>query len=62
MFALATSASSVERIVFQRYPKWIDEQTGRRSDVPHHFVYNNASYGSNLQLRVACTVKRVVIE
>ncbi|KAL1942491.1 hypothetical protein VTO73DRAFT_6093 [Trametes versicolor] len=47
---------------FERYPKWIDEQTGRRSDVPHHYVYNNASYGSNLQLRAACTVKRVIME
>ncbi|KAI0633730.1 alcohol oxidase-like protein [Trametes polyzona] len=46
----------------QRWAKWIDKETGRRSDVPHNFIYNNASYGKNLQLLTGCTVKRVIIE
>ncbi|KAI0829921.1 alcohol oxidase-like protein [Trametes gibbosa] len=47
---------------FERWPKWIDPATGRRSDVPHHYLYNNASYGKNLQVEVGCIVKRVLIE
>ncbi|KAI0666532.1 alcohol oxidase-like protein [Trametes maxima] len=44
------------------WPKWIDEETGRRSDVPHHFLYDKTPHNKNLQIVVGSTVKRVIIE
>ncbi|KAJ7842957.1 GMC oxidoreductase-domain-containing protein [Mycena olivaceomarginata] len=40
-------------------PKWISKD-GRRSDVPHHYVYNNKL--SNLSVLDGCLVNRVVVE
>ncbi|KAI0644558.1 alcohol oxidase-like protein [Trametes meyenii] len=47
---------------YQVWPKWIDEETGRRSDVPHHFLYDKTPHNKNLQIVVCSTVKRVIIE
>ncbi|KAI0768758.1 alcohol oxidase-like protein [Trametes elegans] len=47
---------------YERWPKWIDEKTGRRADVPHHFVYNQMRRNPNLHLYVGCSVRRVIIE
>ncbi|OCH86429.1 alcohol oxidase-like protein [Obba rivulosa] len=46
---------------FTRWRKWINEETGRRSDVPHHFLYNQ-SHNKNLHIQVGCHVKRVLFE
>ncbi|KAF8643245.1 hypothetical protein AX16_009134 [Volvariella volvacea WC 439] len=40
---------------------WIDAETGRRSDVPHHFIYNQP-YNKNLQILTGKRVKRVIFE
>ncbi|KAJ7136140.1 GMC oxidoreductase-domain-containing protein [Mycena epipterygia] len=45
--------------VFFRIPKWISSD-GRRSDVPHHYVYNKNL--SNLSVFDGCLVNRVVFE
>ncbi|KAI0644557.1 alcohol oxidase-like protein [Trametes meyenii] len=47
---------------FQPWPKWIDQETGRRADVPHNFLYDKTPRNSNLQIVVGCTVKRIIIE
>jgi len=41
--------------------RWIDNETGRRSDVPHHFIYNQ-DHNKNLQVLSGCRVKRVIFE
>ncbi|KAJ7167198.1 GMC oxidoreductase-domain-containing protein [Mycena crocata] len=45
--------------VFFKMPKWISS-TGRRSDVPHHYIYNKNL--GNLSVFDGCLVNRVVIE
>ncbi|KAF8213497.1 hypothetical protein K438DRAFT_1956877 [Mycena galopus ATCC 62051] len=42
-------------------PSWIDAETGTRSDVPHHFIYNQ-SENQNLKVLTGCRVKRVIFE
>ncbi|KAF8655059.1 hypothetical protein AX16_003260 [Volvariella volvacea WC 439] len=46
---------------YGRWQKWIDAETGRRSDVPHHFIYNQAN-NKNLQVLTGKRVKRVIFE
>ncbi|KAJ7649961.1 GMC oxidoreductase-domain-containing protein [Roridomyces roridus] len=46
---------------YGRWQKWIDSKTGTRSDVPHHFIYNQ-SHNHNLQVLTGCRVKRVIFE
>ncbi|KIK65269.1 hypothetical protein GYMLUDRAFT_39626 [Collybiopsis luxurians FD-317 M1] len=43
------------------WQKWIDKETGRRSDVPHHFIYNQA-HNKNLVIMTGKRVKRVLFE
>ncbi|KAI0310131.1 hypothetical protein OF83DRAFT_1178887, partial [Amylostereum chailletii] len=45
---------------YGRWQKWIDAKTGRRSDVPHHFIYNQSS-NPNLQYATGVHVKRVTL-
>ncbi|KAJ6590478.1 GMC oxidoreductase-domain-containing protein [Mycena vulgaris] len=45
--------------VFFQMPKWISSD-GRRSDVPHHYIYNKSL--ENLSVFDGCLVNRVVIE
>ncbi|KAL4253793.1 GMC oxidoreductase family protein [Abortiporus biennis] len=45
---------------FARWPAWIDEKTGRRSDIPHNYIYNQSH--KNLTIESGVIVKRVVIE
>ncbi|KAH7913539.1 GMC oxidoreductase-domain-containing protein, partial [Hygrophoropsis aurantiaca] len=45
---------------YGRWPKWIDEATGKRSDVPHHFIYNKTH--ENLEIVDGKRVKRVIFE
>ncbi|EGN91908.1 hypothetical protein SERLA73DRAFT_117989 [Serpula lacrymans var. lacrymans S7.3] len=45
---------------YGRWQKWIDGKTGKRSDVPHHFIYNRNF--SNLEVIDGKRVKRVIIE
>ncbi|KAF8997719.1 GMC oxidoreductase-domain-containing protein [Cyathus striatus] len=47
--------------VYGRWPKWIDSETGHRSDVPHHFIYNQRD-NKNLHVITGKTVKRVIFE
>ncbi|KAH8077873.1 GMC oxidoreductase-domain-containing protein [Cristinia sonorae] len=46
---------------YGRWPKWIDEKTGRRSDTPHHFIYNQVD-NKNLRVLTGSFVKRVIIK
>ncbi|KAJ7707465.1 GMC oxidoreductase-domain-containing protein [Mycena rosella] len=46
---------------YGRWQKWIDAETGTRSDVPHHFIYNQA-HNQNLRVMHGCRVKRVIFE
>ncbi|KAA1473388.1 alcohol oxidase-like protein [Dentipellis sp. KUC8613] len=46
--------------VYARYAKWIDAETGKRSDVPHHYIYNQTN--PNLHVVPGVLVKRVLIE
>ncbi|KAF5328555.1 hypothetical protein D9758_018005 [Tetrapyrgos nigripes] len=43
------------------WQKWIDAETGRRSDVPHHFIYNKED-NKNLVILTGQKVKRVIFE
>jgi hypothetical protein len=49
------------RRVEQRWQKWIDGETGKRSDVPHHFIYNQED-NKNLQVLDGRRVKRILFE
>ncbi|KAF8905672.1 GMC oxidoreductase-domain-containing protein, partial [Mucidula mucida] len=40
---------------------WIDSETGRRSDVPHHYIYNQ-EHNKNLVIMTGKRVKRVIFE
>ena len=40
--------------------RWIDAESGRRSDVPHHFIYNQDN--KNLIVLDGKRVKRVIFE
>ncbi|KAJ3549123.1 hypothetical protein NM688_g5215 [Phlebia brevispora] len=46
--------------VFNRWAKWIDEESGRRSDVAHHYIYNQDS--KNLHVVAGASVIRVIFE
>ncbi|KAJ7017403.1 GMC oxidoreductase-domain-containing protein [Mycena alexandri] len=46
---------------YGRWEKWIDAETGLRSDVPHHFIYNQ-SHNQNLQVLTGSRVKRVIFD
>ncbi|KAI0324555.1 alcohol oxidase-like protein [Cubamyces sp. BRFM 1775] len=43
----------------QRWPKWINAETGTRSDVPHHYIYPQSS-NKNLTVLTGYHVKRVI--
>ncbi|KAK7051609.1 hypothetical protein VNI00_004588 [Paramarasmius palmivorus] len=43
------------------WQKWIDKETGRRSDVPHHYIYNQ-EHNKNLVILTGKRVKRVIFE
>lgn len=45
---------------YGRWEKWIDAETGRRSDVPHHYIYDRGL--RNLTIMTGWNVKRVFIE
>ncbi|THH13767.1 hypothetical protein EW146_g6490 [Bondarzewia mesenterica] len=45
----------------QRWAKWIDEKTGKRSDVPHHFIYDQEGT-NNLHVVTGICVKRVIFQ
>ncbi|KAL1726098.1 alcohol oxidase-like protein [Schizophyllum commune] len=43
------------------WPKWIDKESGRRSDPAHHYIYNQAA-NTNLQLIAGARVTRVLFK
>lgn len=45
---------------FARWQKWVDPKTGRRSDVPHYFIYNKNH--PNLKIITGHFVKRVLFD
>ncbi|KAH0827452.1 alcohol oxidase [Lanmaoa asiatica] len=55
------SRNGILTLVLQRWPKWIDGKTGRRSDTAHHFVYNQEE-NANLRVLSEKAVIRVLIE
>ncbi|EIM87118.1 alcohol oxidase [Stereum hirsutum FP-91666 SS1] len=47
--------------VYCRWNKWIDGVSGKRSDVPHHFIYNQSD-NPNLHIVTGVHVKRVLFD
>ncbi|KAF5362684.1 hypothetical protein D9757_014038 [Collybiopsis confluens] len=47
---------------FSRWPKWIDANTGRRSDVAHYYIYNTQQHNSNLSYLTSSPVVRVMLK
>ncbi|KAJ7749671.1 GMC oxidoreductase-domain-containing protein [Mycena metata] len=47
--------------LYGRIPKYIDAETGRRSDTAHHYVYNQA-YNQNLHILTNARVNRVIFD
>ncbi|CAK5266686.1 unnamed protein product [Mycena citricolor] len=45
-----------------RWNRYMSPQTGHRSDVAHHYIYNQLDQNKNLEVRAHCRVKRVIIE
>ncbi|TRM64391.1 GMC oxidoreductase-domain-containing protein [Schizophyllum amplum] len=46
---------------YGRWAKFVDQKTGRRSDVPHHYIYNQA-HNKNLVIETGQRVKKVLFE
>ncbi|KAL1696896.1 alcohol oxidase-like protein [Schizophyllum commune] len=46
---------------YGRWAKWIDKETGKRSDPAHHYIYNKVS-NTNLQVVAGARVVRVLFE
>ncbi|KAH9837721.1 GMC oxidoreductase-domain-containing protein [Rhodofomes roseus] len=46
---------------YARWQKWIDNEKGTRSDVPHHYIYNQA-HNKNLIIMTGFHVKRVIFD
>ncbi|KAL1753176.1 alcohol oxidase-like protein, partial [Schizophyllum commune] len=46
---------------YGRWAKWIDKETGKRSDPAHHYIYNKVS-NTNLQVVAGARVVRVLLE
>lgn len=46
----------------QKWGKWINPETGRRSDAPHGFIHPQIAKGCNLHLLCDTKVARVIIE
>ncbi|KAG6879088.1 hypothetical protein C0992_005233 [Termitomyces sp. T32_za158] len=47
--------------VYGRWPRYIDGTTGKRSDVPHHYIYNQTEH-TQLTIRERRRVVRVIFE
>ncbi|KAI0369247.1 alcohol oxidase-like protein [Pilatotrama ljubarskyi] len=45
---------------YSRWPKWIDAMTGTRSDVPHHYIFNQDL--KNLHILTGYHVRRVIFD
>ena len=52
---------SSTRIIFIIYSRYIDIETGRRSDTAHHYIYNQ-EHNKNLKILVRHRVVRVIFE
>ncbi|TFL03300.1 hypothetical protein BDV98DRAFT_563991 [Pterulicium gracile] len=47
---------------FGRWPKYIDQARGMRSDVVHNYIYNNDAVNKNIHILEKARVKRVIFE
>ena len=47
--------------VLTDYARWIDGETGKRSDVAHHYLYNHTKT-TGLEILTGSLVKRVIFE
>ena len=47
--------------IFTNYARYIDIETGRRSDTAHHYIYNQ-DHNKNLRILVRHRVVRVIFE
>lgn len=59
--SVSKASHGLELIPFFTFCRYIDTDTGRRSDTAHHFIYNQAP-NTNLQVMERCRVKRVIIK
>ena len=48
--------------IFIIFIRFIDIETGRRSDTAHHYIYNQEDHNKNLKIFVKCRVVRVIFE
>ena len=46
----------------QHWLKWIDQETGRRSDVAHSYIHPALDRSHNVHLLPGCAVRKVIIE
>ncbi|KAI5836369.1 alcohol oxidase-like protein [Schizophyllum commune Tattone D] len=46
---------------YGRWAKFIDQKTGKRSDVPHHYIYNQ-EHNKNLVIITGQRVKKVILD
>ena len=56
----STSLSSAS-FIFNVYIRYIDSETGRRSDTAHHYIYNQ-DHNKNLKVLARHRVVRVIFE
>lgn len=47
---------------YGQWPKYIDEKTGKRSDVAHNYIYENEEANKNVSILVQARVKRVIFD
>ncbi|KAK7436184.1 hypothetical protein VKT23_019260 [Stygiomarasmius scandens] len=47
---------------YGRWHKYIDKETGKRSDTAHHYIYNQLPHNKNLTVKDKCRVSKVIFE
>ncbi|KAF7316772.1 GMC-OxRdtase-N domain-containing protein [Mycena chlorophos] len=53
------SPSSINK--YSPWSRYVNPQTGKRSDTAHHYIYNQ-SHNNNIQVLTQCRVKRVIFD
>ena len=59
--SLTNKINECQFVCIQIYTRYIDSETGRRSDTAHHYIYNQ-DHNKNLNILVRHRVVRVIFE
>lgn len=59
--SIVVFAQSVNELMFSFF-RYIDQETGRRSDTAHHYIYNQIDTNGNLKVFCGQKVVRVLFE